>query len=125
MKPITTLDVIFGTMSPTIFIASMVFCFIGFMISKLVGFQKSKSNPKTPQKWSWAYWKEQNMNELLLNILASFVLIRFSPQAIPYFFPGTEDFFNSTDPMIVALFIGLFLTWIIRAGKDRMKKFKK
>ena len=70
-----------------------------------------KNNPKTPAKWDWNYWVENNLVpkllSLLMNIIAVFIVFRFSNEILGVAFS-----------YILSLVVGLALDYYI----DKIKK---
>lgn len=113
------LQALLGSMSPSVFISAMIFCLIGFIIQKRLSYIKGKDKPRTPLKFSWEFWFKDNLDDILIQLLITFVLVRFAPDIILYFFPQSREFFERADAMVIYLVLGFLSTRIVKIIKDK------
>lgn len=89
--------------------AAFIFALVGLAIRALVIAQyRDPASPRTPQQWSWAFWRKDNLPRLLnsaaLTILVIFVSIRF-----------VNELTGKELSMFYALGLGLFFDWAVGA----------
>jgi hypothetical protein len=71
-------EIIFGTYTWVQLLAYAWFFIIGYIIYGLIETTgRDKLSSKTPKKWSWKFWFQDNWRRYLLTILCSYVFFRF------------------------------------------------
>jgi len=69
---------IFGDYTVIDLISYAWFMFIGYVIYALIETTgRDKESQKTPHKWSWKFWLNDNWRRYLVTILSTYVLFRF------------------------------------------------
>lgn len=64
-------------------IAAMIWASIGSAISLIIKVNKrKKTNPETPFEFSWKFFIQDNLLNLIMNLLLIFTLLRFLPHFI-------------------------------------------
>jgi len=70
--------ILFGEYSIAQLMAFVVFFIVGYVIYGLIETSgRDVESPKTPRKWSWKFWFQDNWKRYLTTILCTFVLFRF------------------------------------------------
>lgn len=70
--------ILFGDYSIAQLMAFVVFFVIGYVIYGLIETTgRDKLGTKTPKKWNWKFWFDDNWRRYLTTILCSFILFRF------------------------------------------------
>lgn len=75
---------------------------------------RDKTSSKTPKKWSWKFWYNDNYKRYIVTILSTFIFFRFYVEFIGHDLTELE-----------ALMIGLIGDDIGITAKERLKTFKK
>lgn len=71
-------EIIFGAYTWVQLLAYVWFFIIGYIIYGLIETSgRDKQSVKTPKKWSWKFWFQDNKRRYLLTILCSYVFFRF------------------------------------------------
>ena len=69
-----------GDLTLSHFLAGILFVGLGLLLTLLLDIsQRNKDSPRTPRKWSWSFFRRDNMLRFILNLLTAVVLIRFWP----------------------------------------------
>lgn len=70
--------IIFGEYSAVQLLAFLFFFVIGYVAYGLIETTgRDKLSPKTPKKWSWKFWFQDNWRRYLTTIICSYILFRF------------------------------------------------
>lgn len=70
--------IIFGEYSSAQLLAFVVFFIVGYVIYGLTETSgRDINSTKTPRKWNWKFWFQDNWKRYLTTILCTFVLFRF------------------------------------------------
>ena len=113
---------IIGLMPLSRFIAAMIFALIGFTIQKKIDLNKAKK--KLTEAPSTLYWIKDNWDDMLINFLVTFLLVRFGPELVNLISPEALSFFTDTSGMLMYLVLGFFQTLLVRRIKNRLKSIK-
>jgi len=71
-------NILFGDYSIAQLMAFVVFFIIGYVIYGLTETTgRDRLGTKTPKKWNWKFWFQDNWRRYLTTILCTFVLFRF------------------------------------------------
>ena len=117
-----SIQVLTGAMPLGNFIAAMVLALIGFTLQKGLSYRKGIKKSNTPDKFSWSYWVQNNLDDTILQFCIIFTLVRFGPDILDYFSPESKAFFERADAMAIYLVLGFFSTRITAAVKSRLAK---
>jgi len=102
---------IFGDYTVIDLLSYAWFMFIGYVIYALIETTGRDANSvKTPKKWSWKFWANDNWRRYLVTILCTYALFRFYTE-----FNGTS--FTDFD----AFTIGILGDGIAATAKKRVK----
>ena len=104
---------IIGVLPPAIFAAAFFFCLLGWVLYKVISFKKMQATAKDKAKFSWDYWKKNNLTEAAYKIVWTFVLVRFAPQIIQTFNKELYAQISSMDAMWMYFLIGVMASWVI------------
>ena len=104
---------IIGVLPPAVFFAACLFCLLGWVLYKVVSYQKLKAKEKDKVKFSFDYWRKDNIKEALFKIAWTFVLVRFAPQIIQTFNKDLYTQISSMDAMWMYFLIGVLASWVI------------
>lgn len=112
-----------GKMTAPIFIAAMIFAFLGWTIFKLVTAGKRDPDSKrTPELWDWNFWVQDNWKEFILTGVAMYIFVRFAPEILSYFMPDAESTFTQKyDAMFIYFVMGLLLSKGLNIIKNKLK----
>jgi hypothetical protein len=70
--------ILFGDYSIAQLMAFVVFFVLGYVVYGLIETSgRDKLSVKTPKKWNWKFWFQDNWRRYLTTILCSFILFRF------------------------------------------------
>lgn len=87
---------------------------IGFLIRAFdETSQRNKNSDKTPKKWSWKFWVNDNYKRYIVTILSTFIFFRFYVEFVGHDLTELE-----------ALMIGLIGDDIGLTAKERLGMFK-
>jgi hypothetical protein len=77
------LEQLLGTTDLPTYAAWFVLAFIGAFTAILIRAKvKFKSNEETPDKWSWKFLIQDNLINLLVGFLITFIFLRFSNETL-------------------------------------------
>jgi hypothetical protein len=70
--------ILFGDYGAAQLLAFLVFFILGYVVYGLIETSgRDKLGAKTPKKWNWKFWFQDNWRRYLTTILCSFILFRF------------------------------------------------
>lgn len=119
-------NALIGTdMTVATFIAAMFFSLIGFVVYKKISYnKKGKRNPATPEKFDIWFWLRDNVDDIIVQFVILFCLVRFAPLIVVTIYPDSKDIFTRIDVMAVYALLGFFSTQIIAKAKKLSSKIK-
>lgn len=110
-----------GDISAAVYIAGMIFSFIGMGVRKI--YQLTKRNvdaTHSPKELRGDFWWRHNKYNVILNVLFILLIMRFYPELAKSLFPS----FFEVHPMVtmyVMLLVGLFLDIIVQKSMYAVK----
>ena len=112
------MDLLTGLIPVVYYLAAYVFVFLGLVIKWYVQIRKGvKTNPETPERFSWKYFIAHNLFTKLFGFFASvvitFVALRFS-----------VEIFNLPMSMFFAFLLGIGFDFVVDKVSQLQNKLK-
>lgn len=112
-----------GYMTGEAFFWALMFAALGWFVYKVVtGAKRNKHSARSPKKWSWKFWFWDNLMEAFNHSAILFLLVRFTPDAVSFFWPERVDFFKHADHMLIYAVVGLFISVPLEMYKKSLIK---
>jgi sterol desaturase/sphingolipid hydroxylase (fatty acid hydroxylase superfamily) len=108
-----------GGMTPSHLLAALSFAACGWFVYKAVtAATRKKSSKRTPVKWDWKFWIQDNWLEALQHMIITFMLVRFASEILAKSGVSPE-LIESNDPMWIYFVVGLAKSWLLDYWKKR------
>lgn len=116
--------VLSGSVTTTVLLWGLIYAFLGFVAYKMYSAAtRDKSSTRTPEKWSWKFWWDDNKSEAIRHALFMILAVRFLPDIINLLtmlgiLPTSFlEFLQKADNMFVYLLIGVVIAMPIETVK--------
>lgn len=115
----TYYNYISGGMTPEHLLAALSFAAIGWFVYKSGSAAfRNVTSKRTPVKWSWKFWHQDNWREAVTHAVIMFSLVRFAAEILAKSGVSPEVI-ESEDPMWIYFVAGLLKAWVLDYWKKR------
>lgn len=116
-------DYFSGGMTPAHLMAAMSFAFLGWAGYKIItALQRDRASQRTPAKFSWKFWLEDNIEEAIKGLVIMFILVRFASEILAHTIPNSAEVLDSKDPMWIYAVVGAAKGYILNRLKKKLPK---
>lgn len=107
-----------------VFVAAMIFAFVGSLIYKWMVFDPSGGKGRKGQKFDLGFWLKDNWSELVMGFVLNWMLVVFAKQIVGWAYPEALDFFKDEMNMLIYLVIGGLQAPIVELVKKKLRKIR-